>query len=125
MVIDDQKIGGLEATLDHILAVQIGQRIQGGGQQVAHLAGGQGPTGENLSEILFRKIRHDEQKVVPPELATARVEKADQMRMRQRCNRFPMSELRLRDHWVGGHDLDRGLGDGLRRALGEKYHTVV
>src|SRR6266404_6856027 len=125
LIIDDQKVWRLEPALHQILAVEIGQRIQGCRQQVPHLVRSQGPAGKNLSEILLRMIHHDEQKVVPPELATARVEKAHQVRVRQRSNPPPVRELRLRQRRVGRQDLDRGLGNVLRLAFGEKYHAVV
>ena len=122
---DDQKVWRLEPALHQILAVEISQRIQGCRQQVSHLVGHQGAAGKNLREVLLRIIHHDEQKVVPSELATARVEQANQVRMRQCGSRPPVCELRLRQRRVGRQYLDRGPDDILCLVFGEKYHAVV
>ena len=125
LIIDDQKVWRLEPAVHQLPAVEIRQGAKGCRQKFPHLAGSQGPAGKYLPEMLIRIIHHDEEKVVSPELTAARVEKADQVRVRQCGNRPPVLELRLRQRRVGRHDLDRGLGNVSRLAFGEKDRAVV
>jgi hypothetical protein len=96
LIIDDQKVWRLQLALHQAFAVKESQGVEGGKQHFPHFVGSKGPVGKNLSESLLSIFHYNEEKLVPPELATTRVEKANQVRMGEGGNRPPVRELCLR-----------------------------
>jgi hypothetical protein len=123
LVVDDQKVWRLQLAVHQVFTVKKSQGVEGRKQHFPDFVGGKGPVGKNLRESLLRIFHHNEEKWVPPELATTRVEKANQMRMGESGNRPPARELYLCLHRVSRDELNRRI----RRALcpGKEYYAVV
>ncbi len=58
LIVDHQKIRGLQSAVHQVPAVKEGQGIQSGRQQVAHFVRGEGAVGKNLCKTLFGML-HD------------------------------------------------------------------
>ena len=83
MIIDDQKVWRLQLAVHQIFAVKESQGVEGGNQHFPDFVGSKGSAGKDLRESLLSIFHHDEEKLVIAELATTRVEKANQVRMEE------------------------------------------
>jgi hypothetical protein len=95
LIIDDQKVWRLQLALHQVFAVKESQGVEGRKQHFPHFVGSKGPVGKDLRESLFSIFHHDKEKLVTSELATTRVEKANQVRMGEGGSRPPVRELCL------------------------------
>jgi len=98
--------------MHQVFAVKKSQCVEGRKQHFPDFVGSKGPVGKNLRESLLCIFHHNEEKWVPPELATTHVEKANQVRMGEGGNRPPVRELCLRLHRVSRDELTAAFCDG-------------
>ncbi|SRR6266404_982129 len=111
--------------MHQVLAVKESQGVQGGKQHFPYFFGSEGSLRKNLRESLFGVFHHDEEILETSELATARLEKSNQMRMGEGGRRRPMRKLCLRESRNSRDQLERGIGKVFCLIFGKEYRTMV
>src|ERR1700674_5393798 len=101
------------------------QGPQGGKQHFLHFAESKGPLGKNLRESLFSVFHHHEKKLEISELAAARLQKSNQVRMGEGGSRRPVRALYVRQSRNNPDQLERGIGKVFRLIFGEEYCAMV
>jgi len=106
------------------IAVQINESVEHGFEHFAGFGGRERAYGNNLGEVFFGILRYDVKAVPVLEAATADIEDAQKIGMRELHNAKPKSDLGF-SSGAGGNELDGGFF-GLRFGeLGHEYGGVV
>src|SRR4029077_13039564 len=111
-------------SVDQAFAMEEGESLQSGSENVARFGGSERALGKKLREVFLGVFHENEEQIEIAETAAARFEIAQQVRMGKLGGVLPARQLELR---VGFIDLDELDGNFLRRsaARGQEDSAVL
>ena len=123
--IGNHNVGGLEMTMQEVEGVEPGKRVHNRAEHIPGFAGGEGTLAKNLGENLFGVFRDDVEQIDAVDVTAPGMRKTDQVGMKQRRGRCPLSDAGFRIHCIRRSQLDGGLLRRIRIEFGEEDAALL